>query len=95
MTMLAIGLALWMAAHWFRSVAPRLRDDLIAKIGAGPYRAVVTIDIVIALGLIIWGYRSADWIAVAMVSPTAGHCGSRGRQSGSVSLAKDSVAACT
>ena len=28
---------------------------------------------------------SADWIAVAMVSPTAGHCGTRGRQSTSVS----------
>ena len=36
-----------------------------------------------------------DWIAVAMVSPTAGHCGKRGRQSGSVSLANDSVAAST
>src|SRR5215204_5532637 len=32
---------------------------------------------------------SADWIAVASVSPTAGHCGTRGRQSTSVSLWSD------
>ena len=36
---------------------------------------------------------SADWIAVAMVSPMAGHCGTRGRQSTSVSCSSDSSAA--
>ena len=36
---------------------------------------------------------SADWIAVAIVSPIAGHCGTRGRQSTSVSCSSDSSAA--
>ena len=36
---------------------------------------------------------SADWIAVAMVSPIAGHCGTRGRHSTSVSCSSDSSAA--
>ena len=33
---------------------------------------------------------SAAWIAVAIVSPMAGHCGTRGRQSTSVSCSSDS-----
>src|SRR5690349_731167 len=36
---------------------------------------------------------SAAWIAVAIVSPIAGHCGTRGRQSTSVSCSSDSSAA--
>src|SRR5689334_18704640 len=38
---------------------------------------------------------SADWIAVAIVSPIAGHCGTRGRQSTSVSCCSDVSAAST
>src|SRR6185312_915144 len=36
---------------------------------------------------------SAVWIAVAIVSPMAGHCGTRGRQSTSVSWLSDSSTA--
>src|SRR6187549_3912572 len=36
---------------------------------------------------------SAAWIAVAIVSPIAGHCGTRGRHSTSVSWSSDSSAA--
>ena len=38
---------------------------------------------------------SAAWIAVAIVSPIAGHCGTRGRQSTSVSCSSDASAAST
>src|SRR5689334_15693589 len=38
---------------------------------------------------------SAAWIAVAIVSPIAGHCGTRGRQSTSVSCSSDVSAAST
>ena len=43
-----------------------------------------------------WGFfwpTSAAWIAVAIVSPMAGHCGTRGRQSTSVSDSSNSNAA--
>src|SRR5690606_138044 len=38
---------------------------------------------------------SAAWILVAIVSPIAGHCGTRGRHSTSVSCSSDWSAACT
>src|SRR6185437_368951 len=38
---------------------------------------------------------SAPWIAVAIVSPIAGHCGTRGRQSTSVSCSSEVSAAST
>ena len=43
---------------------------------------------------VAWPER-ADWIAVAMVSPIAGHCGTRGRQLTSVSWSREASAAST
>ena len=64
MIILALGVALWSAVHFLPSVAPGLRDRLIDAIGPGPYRGLFSADMLIALILIIWGYRSADWVAV-------------------------------
>lgn len=64
MIILALGVALWSAVHFLPSVAPGVRDRLIDAIGPKVYRAAFSIDIVIALALMIWGYRSADWIYV-------------------------------
>lgn len=64
MIFLALGIALWSAGHFLPSVTPALREDLIDRIGPKSYRAVFSIDMVIALALIVWGYRSADWIYV-------------------------------
>ena len=64
MIILAIGVALWSAVHFLPSVSPAFRERAIDAIGPGPYRAVFSIDLLIALGLIVWGYRSADWVHV-------------------------------
>jgi len=64
MIVLALGVSLWAGIHFLPSVTPALRERLIDAIGPGPYRALFSIDILIALVLIIWGYRSADWIHV-------------------------------
>lgn len=64
MLILAIGLAFWSAVHFFPSVTPELRERLIDSIGPKAYRAVFSIDALTALGLVIWGYRSAEWIHV-------------------------------
>ena len=56
---LVAGLLLWTAAHFFKRVAPERR----AAMGdAG--RGVVTVLILISLGLMIWGYRGAEFIYV-------------------------------
>ena len=64
MIVLALGVALWSAVHFIPSVAPGVRDRLIDMIGPGAYRGVFSIDILIALALITWGYQSAEWIYV-------------------------------
>ena len=64
MTILVIGIALWSAVHFLPSVTPTLRDRLIDEMGPGPYRAIFSIVAAIALALIVWGYRSADFIYV-------------------------------
>lgn len=61
MLVLALGVALWSAIHFLPSVAPGARDGLIDTFGPKTYRAVFSIDMVIALGLIIWGYRTAEF----------------------------------
>ncbi len=59
MTLLILGLILWVGAHWFKRLLPKQR----ARMGdAG--RGAVAIGVIVALGLIIIGYRGADFIAV-------------------------------
>ena len=64
MTILALGVVMWAAVHLFPSIFPDLRERLIDAIGAGPYKGVFAADIALSLVLIIWGYRSADWVYV-------------------------------
>ncbi|MEL7465773.1 MAG: NnrU family protein [Pseudomonadota bacterium] len=64
MIILALGVALWSAMHFLPSVAPGIRDRIIDAIGPKAYRGVFSVDMAIALALMIWGYRSADWVFV-------------------------------
>ena len=59
MTLLILGLALWVLAHWFKRLAP----DARAKLG-DPGKGVVALLIVAGVVLMIFGYRAADFIPV-------------------------------
>lgn len=59
MTLLILGLALWVLAHWFKRLAP----DARAKLG-DPGKGVVALLIVAGVVLMIFGYRGADFIPV-------------------------------
>jgi uncharacterized membrane protein len=59
MTLLIIGLIIWVAAHYFKRLAP----DARAKLG-DPGKGLVAIMIVVSLVLMILGYRGADFISV-------------------------------
>ena len=61
MIILALGVSLWAAVHFLPSVAPALRERLIDGIGMGPYKGLFTLDMVIAVALMIWGYRVAEF----------------------------------
>ena len=59
MTLLVIGNILWVIAHSFKRVLPNLRNSL-GNAGKG----AVAISLIIALVLIVTGYRSAEYVAV-------------------------------
>ena len=59
MTILILGLILWVGAHLFKRLMPAERARMGDK-----GRGVVALVLVVALALIIWGYRSAEFIAV-------------------------------
>jgi uncharacterized membrane protein len=58
MTMLVLGLVLWIGVHLFPSVMPGARASLIEKIGEGPYKGLFALDLVIAILLMVFGWRS-------------------------------------
>ena len=59
MTLLIMGNILWIIAHSFKRLLPNFRNAL-GNAGKG----AVALSLIIALVLIITGYRSADYIAV-------------------------------
>lgn len=59
MTLLILGLALWVLAHWFKRLAPEAR----AKLGESG-KGLVAVLIVAGLVLMILGYRGADFIPI-------------------------------
>ncbi|MEP0962360.1 MAG: NnrU family protein [Roseobacter sp.] len=59
MLLLIAGLILWSFAHYFK----RLLPDLHASFGAAG-RAIMGVGILISLLMLIFGYRSADFISI-------------------------------
>jgi uncharacterized membrane protein len=57
MNLLIAGVLLWVLGHLSPSFAPGLRQSLIDKVGAGPYRGVFALMIVSSLLLIVFGWR--------------------------------------
>jgi len=64
MTLLIAGVLLWSIAHLFPAVAPGARANLAGKLGAGPYKGLFALDIILALALIIFGWKAATPTAV-------------------------------
>ncbi len=60
MAFLIAGVVLWSLVHLYPAVLPSSRARLVDKLGPGTYRGLFSLDIVIALVLIIIGWRMAD-----------------------------------
>ena len=71
MTLLAAGLALFLAIHLIPSL-PRLRAALVGKLGEKPYRGVFSVVAFLSLAAIVWGFSRAPQDLVYM-SPDWGH----------------------
>ncbi len=59
MVYLILGLILWTAAHLFKRVAPELR----AGMGAAG-KGLVAVGVLAGLGLMIYGYRQAEFVNI-------------------------------
>ena len=59
MTILIVGLALWMLAHFLRRIAPGMRQNLQDRLGDGS-KGIVALVILLAVVLMVIGYRGAE-----------------------------------
>lgn len=59
MPFLIAGVVLWSVTHLMPAMHPPLRARLVQQLGAGPYKGLFSLDIVIALVLIVVGWRSS------------------------------------
>lgn len=68
MIWLVLGVALWSAAHLAKRVVPGFHASL-----RGSERPMVTGALVVAIVLMVIGYRSADWVSLYSPLPGMGH----------------------
>ncbi len=59
MTLMILGLALWCAAHLFKRVAPAQRAAM-----GDPGKGAIAVFLVLAVVMIVLGYRQADFTAL-------------------------------
>lgn len=78
MSVLVIGLLLFLGMHSVRIVADGWRSAQIARLGAGPWKGIYTAVSVLGLVLVVWGYGLARrepvllWAAPAWAGPVTG-----------------------
>jgi len=59
MIILISGVIFWSIVHLMPSVAPSVRATLVTRLGEWPYKGLFAVDIIIALTLIIFGWKTA------------------------------------
>lgn len=64
MTLLILGIVIWSTAHLAPALATGRRNELVARIGEPRYKLVFTVVILTSLGLMIAGWKAADYVTV-------------------------------
>ncbi|MFV0475899.1 MAG: NnrU family protein [Pikeienuella sp.] len=64
MLTLFAGVLLWSAVHLLPALAPGVKSALVGRLGAQPYRGLYSLALLVALAMMIFGYRAADWVMV-------------------------------
>lgn len=72
MTMLVLGLVLFLGVHSTRIVADGWRSRTIARIGEKPWKGVYALTSVLGFALLVWGYGLARHNPVVLWTPPAG-----------------------
>lgn len=69
MTILILGLLIFLGAHSVRIVADDWRTSRVARIGLGPWKGVYTLVSVAGFALIVWGYGMTRGQAELWLAP--------------------------
>jgi uncharacterized membrane protein len=69
MTLLILGLVLFLGAHSVRIVADDWRTKRIAAMGEGPWKAAYSIVAIAGFVLIVWGYGEARTAPTVLYAP--------------------------
>jgi uncharacterized membrane protein len=69
MTVLVIGLIVFLGIHSTAMIAPDFRNRMAARIGAGPWRGIYSVASLVGFGLIVWGYGIARRDPVVLYNP--------------------------
>jgi len=69
MTLLILGLVLFLGAHSVRIVADDWRTQRVAAMGEGPWKAVYSIVAIAGFVLIAWGYGEARTAPTVLYAP--------------------------
>lgn len=69
MTMLLLGLVVFLGAHSVRIVAEPWRQRRIAQMGPGAWKGVFSLASIAGLSLVVWGYGLARAVPVELWSP--------------------------
>jgi uncharacterized membrane protein len=70
MTVLIVGLVLFLGLHSTRIVAGGARSRFIARYGAGPWRGLYSLLSAIGLVLIVWGYSRTLRAPIVLYEPS-------------------------
>ena len=60
MTLLTLGVLLWAVTHLMLSVAPSVKQSIAAKTGDNGFKGIFSLTMLVALALIISGWRSIE-----------------------------------
>ena len=69
MTLLALGLVLFLGSHSVRIVADGWRSERIAAMGEGPWKGIYSLVAIAGFVLIVWGYGEARATPTVLYSP--------------------------
>ena len=69
MTALVLGLVIFLGVHSSRIVADGWRTQMLARLGEGPWKGLVSLLSLAGLVLIVWGYGLARQSPVALWTP--------------------------
>lgn len=62
MTLMILGILLWSAGHLFPIFAPGARASAVLRMGEGPYKGAFALVALLAVALMVIGYRQAEFV---------------------------------